>query len=145
LRQGIEGLCVLCILCGSTTLFGITDFFQPREIFGPVMRVFLAEAIERVPGIDPDLVAVVQDDGRGVPILGLDRADLDAVLARWWLVERAHLGGPLQDRQILARQLESSAVIEGDAENAGFRVELDLDGMALRGLVGHIAKGSGDR
>jgi hypothetical protein len=109
------------------------------------MRVFRAESIERVPGIDPGLVVVVKDDARGVLALGLDRADVDAFLFRRRLVERAHLGGPGEDPQILARQLESSAVVDGDAENAGFRVELDLDGAVPRGLVGHISKGSGDR
>ena len=108
---------------------------QLPEIGLPVFRLIPAQRIQRIPGIDAGLVAVVKHRLDGVIADRLDALDVDVLLAD---LQHA-LAGPMplhlrrrrMNPQVFATHLKRFAVIKRHRQGAGFSIEFDFGGGVL--------------
>jgi hypothetical protein len=103
------------------------------EVLLPEFVPILSQTIKIVPGVQPGIVTVAENQPHRVIAHRLDRGDLDLGLAGLQhLLARtmpAHFGrGGIHPEQFTG-QAEDLAVVETDLEDAGFLVQFDFGGM----------------
>src|SRR6185312_308343 len=102
--------------------------------------------VEVFPGVEAGVVAIIEDELHGVLAYRLDRAHADRLFAEYQgLLARAvpfDLGRRGMDAQVLERQLEAAAILEGDFQQARCAAQLDFDGLRVCGCHGGLGVGS---
>lgn len=105
---------------------------QLRQILIPQFATVRAQMIKIFPGINPAVVAVAESRSDGVIAHRAQFGDAYVFLAdlQGFLAGSVppDLGGGRVDPQEFAGQLEARAVLEGDFEDAGFLMQLDIGG-----------------
>src|SRR5262245_52389845 len=106
-----------------------SQFSEASQVALPLLRAFLPQFVKILPGVQAAVMAIVEDQANRVVSDRFDLGDDDILFADLQrLLSRAvaaNLGGRRIHAQVLERQFESRAVVEGHFEQSRLRAELE--------------------